>query len=109
MLIENKKNFIAKSLKLIKQCPSCQASYVAQKVEVLQANDYGVLVYFNCQVCSSSLIATITEMPFGVIGSAMLTDLSAPEITKFFNQPEINDDDVLEVYQELEKINVSKN
>ena len=92
-------NIISSSLKLIKECPVCHTHYDIKKVQILDYSEDGVLVYFFCPICLSSLLANIIEMPFGVIGSAMLTDLEADEVLKFKKTGAVTVDDVLQVYQ----------
>ena len=96
------KNIIQNSLKLIKHCPVCADKYEIANAQIVDWEDDSVLVYFNCAKCQSSLLAQIAEMPFGVVGSAMLTDLEADEVLKFKNANVVNTDDVLEVYKKLE-------
>ncbi len=100
--MDNKnKNIVNGSLRLIKQCPVCANNYEAQKIKIVDFTESGVLVHFFCEICQSSLLAQITEMPFGIVGSAMLTDLAAHEVNKFKNSGPVTIDDVIEVYQKL--------
>lgn len=101
--MDNKnKNIIQNSLKLVKSCPVCTNRYTTTMAEVVQEQNTGYLVYFSCNNCQSSLLAQISEMPFGLIGSAMLTDLELNEVLKFKNSEKVSVDDVLEVYKKLE-------
>lgn len=97
------KNIIENSLKLVKNCPVCSTKYTEKSAEVASEIESGYLMYFSCKKCSSSLLAQVVEVPFGLIGSAMLTDLELNEVLKFKNSEKVSVDDVLEVYQELEK------
>ena len=97
------KNIILNSLRLIRKCPVCNSKYTQNRVQIIDSNQDGVLVYFSCPVCFSSLLAQIAEMPFGMVGSAMLTDLQADEVLKFKKGETVSVDDVLNVYQELKK------
>jgi hypothetical protein len=99
---QGNKNIIANSLRLIKECPVCHTRYTQTKVQVIDMGEKSVLVYFTCAVCYTSLLATIIELPFGIIGSAMVTDLKAPEVKKFMSGEEVTEDDVLAVYEMLE-------
>ncbi len=99
---QNNHGIISHSLRLIKQCPVCNTSYTSRKVQIVDFTETGVLLYFSCPICQSSLLAQIVEMPFGMVGSAMLTDLKFNEVQKFKNAQPVNADDVLEVYQKLE-------
>jgi len=98
---QKNKSIIQNSLKLIKSCPICAVKYEIEKVQVVDDKE-DILVHFGCKNCHSSLLAHIAEMPFGVVGSAILTDLSAPEVMKFKNANAVSVDDVLEVYEKLE-------
>ena len=105
---ETNSRIIKSSLKLIRSCPVCNSKYTPSTARVIENGDdeeNGVLVYFSCPRCSSSLLARVVELPFGVVGSAMLTDLEADEVEKFKNSDEVTVDDVLEVYRELELMN----
>jgi len=97
------KNIIQNSLKLVKSCPVCSTKYTVVMADVVEELETGYLIYFSCANCKSSLLTQINEMPFGLIGSAMLTDLELNEILKFKNGERVNVDDVLEVYKKLEK------
>ena len=95
-------SIINSSLRLIKQCPVCSTKYVSRKVQIIDYAESGVLLHFSCPTCFSSLLANVTEMPFGLVGSAMLTDLQAEEVLKFKNKEKVTSDDVLDVYERLE-------
>ncbi|MCG2687093.1 hypothetical protein L6278_03115 [Candidatus Parcubacteria bacterium] len=97
------KDIIQNSLKLVKNCPVCRTKYTIPMADVVQELETGYLVYFSCANCKSSLLTQISEMPFGLIGSAMLTDLELNEVLKFKNGEKVTVDDVLEVYESLEK------
>jgi len=99
------KNIIINSIRLIRKCPSCNSAYTEKDVKIIEQTDEGVLLHFSCSACSCSLLAQVSELPFGIVGSAMLTDLESGEVLKFKNEGEVVIDDVLEVYQELEKRN----
>ena len=97
------KNIITGALRLIKQCPSCQTKYTQSQAKILDFTKTGALIYFSCPTCSSSLVAKILETPFGVVGSAMLTEFEPREVLKFQNLAAINIDDLLKLHQSLEK------
>jgi hypothetical protein len=94
----------SQSIRLIKHCPSCQTKYAEKDAKIVAPADKDgkVLIYFNCPVCQSSLLAQMVAMPFGLFGSAALTDLEANEVKKFIHGEKVSYDDVLEVYQKLE-------
>ncbi|HDQ15904.1 MAG TPA: hypothetical protein ENN45_02480 [Bacteroidetes bacterium] len=96
-------NIIDNSLRLIKSCPVCNTQYTSKRASVVERTSSGTLLYFSCSKCWSSLLANIVEMPFGLIGSAMLTDLELNEVQKFNKISSVNINDVLETYRLLEK------
>ena len=49
------------------------------------------------------MVSNLINMPFGLAGSAILTDLTADEVLKFKKGEGVSVDDVLDVYQKLEK------
>lgn len=100
---EDSHNIISSSLKLVKECPVCSTRYTTRRAQIVEQTEAGYLIYFSCIHCNSSLLANITEMPFGLVGSAMLTDLELNEVQKFKNSEPVTVDDVLEVHQKLEK------
>ncbi len=103
MDIKNKnKDIIQNALKLVKNCPACATKYTIPMADVVQELNTGYLVYFSCTKCQSSLLTQVSEIPFGLIGSAMLTDLELNEVLKFKNSEKVSVDDVLEVYKKLE-------
>ena len=99
-MTENK-NIIQNSLRLIKQCPVCSTKYTVSRAKIVDITEDGFIIYFSCSNCWSSLLANITEMPFGMVASAMLTDLQLNELEKFKNAEPVNVDDVLEVHKGL--------
>jgi len=100
---KNPKNndVISSSLKLVKECPVCSTRYTTRRAQIVEQTEAGYLIYFSCIHCNSSLLANITEMPFGLVGSAMLTDLELNEVQKFKNSEPVTVDDVLSVHQAL--------
>ena len=101
--MQNKNTLIQNSLKLIKSCPVCATEYTLVMADVVEDLEDAYLVYFSCSNCCSSLLAQVNEVPFGLIGSAMLTDLELNEVLKFKNSEKVCIDDVLEVYKKLEQ------
>ncbi len=91
------------SLKLVQKCPVCNHDYTEGKIEILDENEQGFLAYLTCGHCSSSIIVRVMTMPHGLIGNAILTDLSAIEVMDYTLEPEIISDNVLEIHQLINK------
>jgi hypothetical protein len=100
---KNKNIFSEYALKLVKACPNCKNSFNEKQIDLVEENEDGFLVYFMCSKCLHSYVANIKEMPFGLVGSAMLTDLELNEVQKFKNAERVVADDVLDVHEKLMK------
>ena len=95
----NGNSFAHTSQRLIQRCPVCDKEYSVKVVRVLDVSDSGYLVHFTCEKCYTGVVASIVEMPFGMVGSGLVTDLSADEVVKFHKSRIIQQDDVLEIHQ----------
>ena len=91
------------SLRLIQKCPVCNHDYIEGKIQILEEGDNSFLAYLTCGSCHSSIIVRVVTLPHGLVGNAILTDLSSGEVIKFAEGTVINSDDVLSIYQELGK------
>lgn len=91
------------NLKLIKKCPICSSDYKQSMIQVLDENEYGVLTYATCSNCSANLLTKFTSLPQGVIGNAILTDLSPAEVLDFAADSDLSADDVLNIQHLLSK------
>ena len=96
-------SILRQSQQLNPECPICNHKYDIQRIQILDENEQGVLTHFSCKNCFASFLATIVETPFGHMASGLLTDLCADEVLKFAEQDTINNDDVLEIHEMLEK------
>lgn len=97
------------NLRLIKKCPICSSDYKQSMVQVLDENEYGVLTYATCHSCSSNLLTKFSTLPQGVIGNAILTDLSPEEVLDFATEDELAADDILDIQALLSKQELIKN
>ncbi|HLC63918.1 MAG TPA: hypothetical protein VJK25_01025 [Patescibacteria group bacterium] len=87
------------SLKLIQKCPVCNHDYTEGKIEILDEAEQGFLAYLTCGFCSSSIIVRVMTMPHGLIGNAILTDLTSAEVMDFALEPEVGSDNVLDLHR----------
>ncbi|MCR4280160.1 MAG: hypothetical protein NUV82_01895 [Candidatus Komeilibacteria bacterium] len=69
------------------------------RVQIIEEWGNSFLAYMTCTFCQSSIMVRVMSMPQGLVGSAILTELSPEEITKFSEQEGINANDVLRVYE----------
>lgn len=91
------------SLRLIQKCPVCNHDYLEGKIQILEEADSSFLAYLTCGHCHSSLIVRVMTLPHGMVGNAILTDLSSNEVIKFADGEVLSSNEVLDVHQELSK------
>lgn len=91
------------NLRLIKKCPICNADYQQSMIQVLDESEYGILTYATCNSCGANLLTKFASLPQGVIGNAILTDLTPSEVLEFADGDDVNDDDVLDIQHLLSK------
>jgi len=91
------------NLKLIKKCPICSADYQESMVQILDENEFGVLTYVSCTSCKANLLTKFSSLPQGVIGNAILTDLSPQEVLDFAVGDDMDADNVLDIQAMLSK------
>lgn len=113
-MTEDKENMINNfnsplNLKLIKKCPICSSDYHQSNIQILDESDFGVLTYASCNSCKSNLLTKFTSLPQGIIGNAILTDLSPQEVLDFATESDIEADDVLGIQAMLSKKELIKN
>ncbi len=96
---------LQKSLKLVKKCPVCQHNFTQQSAQVVDNSAKAHLVYFYCNNCKTNLLAQVLDMPFGLVGTAMLTELEVNEVQKFKKMQPVDTEDALNVYEHLIKNN----
>ena len=97
------------NLKLIKKCPICSADYKQANIQILDENEFGVLTYATCASCKANLLTKFSSLPQGVIGNAILTDLSPQEVLDFAIEGDIDADEVLDIQAMLSKKELIKN
>ncbi|MCX6785988.1 MAG: hypothetical protein NTZ18_04020 [Candidatus Komeilibacteria bacterium] len=87
------------SVRLIQKCPVCNNDYNEGRVEILEENEYSFLAYLTCGFCASSIIVRVMTMPHGLVGNAILTDLTAAEVAVYGAEPSVVSDQVLAIHQ----------
>lgn len=87
------------NLRLTQRCPVCKADQASAQLEILEELGSSFLAYLSCSRCGAALIVRVMTMPQGLVGNAILTELSSDEVMKFAGSPIVSHDDVLEVWQ----------
>lgn len=89
--------------KLNVRCPNCSNLFDFQRLQILGERDQQVLTYIDCAVCGTSLMSILSLTPAGMTAQGLVTDLVADEIPAVENETPLNHDDVLELYNTLER------
>ncbi|MFA5358930.1 MAG: hypothetical protein WC310_03890 [Patescibacteria group bacterium] len=92
------------SLKLVSHCPLCDNSYNFMEARVLEEKEGASLIYIRCRKCQSAILALLFNNQMGISSVGLVTDLNPEEVQKFRQYKEINEDDILESHQLLQKI-----
>lgn len=90
-------------LKLVSFCPVCHERYNPLEAKVIDENQGAHLLHVRCRHCQSTILALILASNLGISSIGLVTDLDSQEIGKFKNSDPVGGDDVLDVYQSLEK------
>ena len=94
-------DFNKHSIRLIQDCPVCGRKYQSNRVEIIDEIGNSFLAYLTCNFCHSNLIVKVINMPQGLVGNAILTDLTPEEVLRFSDENRISTDDILNVHQSL--------
>ncbi|OGY89306.1 MAG: hypothetical protein A3B30_03775 [Candidatus Komeilibacteria bacterium RIFCSPLOWO2_01_FULL_52_15] len=89
------------SLKLLEKCPSCQSFVPAANVHILAESDTKLLAHLACQHCTAKYLTYIVNQEHGIVGNAIVTDLSYAEVLAFDSLKPLNEDDVLTLHRSI--------
>jgi len=87
------------SLKLVQKCPVCDGDYRDGRIDILDEDERGFLAYMTCKFCSSSIIVRVATLPNGLVGNAILTDLSNSEVLDYSASGRIKSNQVLALHE----------
>ncbi|MEI6288533.1 MAG: hypothetical protein WCP18_03065 [bacterium] len=91
------------AIKLMSHCPVCHYNYNPFEAKVIEENAGAHLLHIKCRRCQSSILAMIMTSNFGISSVGMVTDLDGIEISRLKDLSEVDSDDVLNVYEILNK------
>lgn len=94
-------DFNKHSIRLVQNCPVCDRKYQPNRVQIIDEFGNSFLAYLTCNFCYSNLIVKVISMPQGLIGNAILTDLTPEEVLRFSDGVKVSGDDILNVHQSL--------
>lgn len=89
--------------KLNVRCPNCSNLFDFQRLQILGEREQQVLTYIDCVVCGTSLLSILSLTPGGMTAQGLVTDLIVDEIPDIENDAQLTHDDVLELYNTLER------
>ncbi len=97
-----RRQFSPGNSRVVSYCPLCDSNYNLLEAKILEQREDAQLVYIKCRTCASSILALILAHPLGVSTVGLLTDLSINEVYKYRAGQPISEDDVLNIYQDLQ-------
>jgi hypothetical protein len=101
-----KKKFYIETI--AKFCDKCGSQYTTDNVKVVQESNFSSIIHFSCSNCKSNHIATYVK-PMGISSRVPVnTDLTIDEISKFAQFEGISSNEVLDIYEYLEKNDLVK-
>jgi len=100
-IILQRKQFFIESI--AKFCDKCGSAYTVDDLNIVQNTGMSTIIHFSCSNCKSKHVATFVA-PLGVTQRVPInTDLSTIEFEKFISKGEIRAQEILDVYEELQK------
>lgn len=87
------------SLKLLERCPSCHAAIPTSHIHILSESELNMLAHLSCPRCLSKYLTYIMHHPQGLVGNAVLTDLTYDESVRTMDVLPLNENEVLELHR----------
>jgi hypothetical protein len=96
---DDRKKFFIENV--ARYCDKCGRAYETDDVEILQKNDFSVIIHFGCPNCKARHLATFIK-PLGITSRVPVnTDLTIEELSQFAGKRSISSNDVLDVHELL--------
>ena len=96
-------NLFNESIRLLATCPVCHKQYAQTNAKIVDEVEDAHLLHVRCGKCSSSVVAIIFTTGFGMTSMGILTDLNSGDLSKFKEWKNISQNEVLDLYQYLQK------
>ena len=87
------------SLHLMEKCPACRSAIPMQNIHILDETEMNMLAHLSCARCNNKYLTYIMHQPNGLIGNAVLTDLTYNETVSSLDGKRIDEDALLVLYQ----------
>ena len=91
------------SLKILSECPVCKRKHFPAEIKVIDEFADGHLLHVKCKSCESCVLVNVTVNEQGMNMLGLLTDLGSEEIGAFSERDAVSADDIINIYQSLEK------
>lgn len=96
-------HFSPEGLRLISKCPLCAEQYQPFQASIVEEKAEAQLVHIKCRRCESAIVALIVNGQLGLTSIGLITDLSSNDVESFKDAEPIQEEDVLNGYEELKK------
>ena len=94
------------SLKLMHQCPSCRKEILKENINVLAETHSDIFAHISCAYCMNNYFTHIEVSERGIIGNALVTDLTFDEALNVLVRDPITEDEFLQLYDKISKNNL---
>ena len=91
------------NMNLVTRCPFCSSEYDLDGAQVIGEENEATMVYITCSDCESSIVAIVAMSGLGIVSLGLVTDMTADDTKHFMGEKEITGDELLAIYELLEK------
>lgn len=95
-------------MKLMQQCPLCDAVYEPLEIKVVDERENMHLVHVTCQQCAHSVVALITNQPQGLSSMGLITDAEPEDLQHLKTVDTVSWDDCIAVHNFLKEDQLCK-
>lgn len=99
---------IEEGMRLIQQCPLCEAAYEPLEIKVVDERDGMHLVFVTCKKCSHSVVALIMNQVGGMSSMGLITDAEPEDLTRLKGTETVSWDDCIAWHNFLKEDQLSK-
>src|SRR3989344_8913223 len=89
------------SLRLIEKCPSCHSLIPHRNINILDETENNLFAHLDCAHCHTKYLTYIVNHPQGLIGNAILTDLTYEETLNFIDLKPIDENNFLVIHKAI--------
>lgn len=92
-------NKIKKEAKI--RCPLCDKEYLATNLKMIDQDEETITAHSNCPNCDGAVMSLLYRDQNGVTLFGLVTDLNYQDALRVKTLAKIEDDDILNFYQDL--------